>query len=215
MEIVIAMGIMTMVGLGYMRINAKKSQDERTTRVNSSIEEFTSELKAFMDRDGYCTETFRLLNLQQNKTIDVPSIRNPLGVQSFVIGQTYKDGHLKLSSLKLDGFQFDNESKTNGLGTLVVGIEKLGNIFGGKHVEKKITLSFNFSNTQNFLGCSLLTVAKTKDYTFNALEASKMLEREDVKEALKNNPEMLEIQKAIQTIKQQNEAFNKEMPEDY
>ncbi len=199
LEMTIVLGIMSVVALGYMKLSAQKSKEEKSARVGADARELMAEIKTMIARPGYCQATFKNQLLSPGKPVVLNEIRDPLDHAVYKVGDLFKRDQIKLTGLKLEKFRFDHAEQKTGLGTLKLELEKQADVFGAKHLSHELALTFNFDSANNIDECGPLGIQEKEVVSISGIDPQQFLKNnpEEVQKALKENPE---LQKAMQTL---------------
>lgn len=157
LEITIAMGLATGLLLFYMKMQGEQAKKALTAKVNQEIDTFFTDFKATMDRPGFCNKSFESTTMSDKSVTSIQTVKNPRGDIRYKVGDVYGSKTLKLNSITLKDFKPDDKEGFEGIATLELDIEKIGNVYGSKKISKQMEVSVTRDDTKKILACGSLS----------------------------------------------------------
>ncbi|EQC47532.1 prepilin-type N-terminal cleavage/methylation domain-containing protein [Bacteriovorax sp. Seq25_V] len=156
-EIVIAMGLMGVAALGYMKFQQNQMKGQKTIQNRAFIDDFTYEFKGYLSRPGICNKSFEDTSMTNGTTID--GIKRPDGVYKYKVGEKLPGSSYMISSLVLEDVYIDKTETQieiyRGEGSLKVTFEKLDKAsYGGNTLTKNIELDFTVNRLDKMQECA-------------------------------------------------------------
>jgi prepilin-type N-terminal cleavage/methylation domain-containing protein len=220
MEIVVAMGIMSLVALGYMRLTAQKAQQQRTDNINTAIDNFTADLRGLLSRPGFCQKTFENKTLRQQTPARADAFLTPIGNARYSTGEAMNGGLFLIDSIALQGFERESNEHPHGIATLVVTLQRLGTFYGSAQITREFEMYVERENDGKIINCmplasfaapsgarsprgtgSLISAGDIKDAVGNA-EVN--LSDRDIQRAIRSNPNIRKMHEALEAVEESN-----------
>jgi prepilin-type N-terminal cleavage/methylation domain-containing protein len=221
-EVAIVMGIMSIIALGVMKAFEMQAKSNRSERVNQRVDEFYGEVKALIERPGYCKSSASGLPLKNQKKVNFKAIKTPVNTVRYEVGKT-PDGLVTLSEMYFSEFIPENEEGTSGLAEFIVVFEKQGKIFGSKRIEKKISMEVSLDEHGKIFDCAPIgTNSLTSSPKFDQADLEDSLNQlrgkppteAEMKAVIEKNPMLKKLQDQAKKIQEANKRFDK-MAEDF
>lgn len=156
-QVMVAMGLMSVLALGLMRMMSNQVKGQKSMRASMEIDNFINELRLLISRPGSCEKTFENMSYQDG--MELMEIRRSNGETKYLVGNTYGFNTFKLAGLKIKGFSPDDPEAENyqtGLATLEINLEKKGQVYGGKTMSRKVDVVLQLDKNKKIVGCSTL-----------------------------------------------------------
>ncbi len=157
LEMTIAMGLAVGLLVFYMKMQGEQAKKAHTAKVSQEIDTFFTDFKATMDRPGFCNKSFENMNLSDNSSLNIQTVKNPRGDIRYKVGETYGGKTLKLNSITLKNFKPDDKEGFEGIATLELDIDKIGNIYGARKIFKTMEVSVTRDESRRILACGSLS----------------------------------------------------------
>jgi len=155
-EVLIAMGIMSMVALGYMHLTQQRANDERTKRVNEEITIFLADVRGLLSTRNSCKSTFENTRIRSTKPISLSAIKNSVGFEIYSNSHNHREGLFQVSALTLEDFKSSSAIVGETIATLIITIERKGAILGTPQITRGMELFFQLDKDGSILDCNLL-----------------------------------------------------------
>lgn len=139
-EVMIAVGMLSVVALGMMQLSEMKAKQDRTSRINSEIDSFMLDLKGLLGSPGYCLKSVENQVFTNDTGLEFKAIKTPIGRVRYSVGETYLNGSFKLSALEFQNFMAETSDGRDGVATLKVSFEKQGKIYGARQVSRTVEM---------------------------------------------------------------------------
>jgi prepilin-type N-terminal cleavage/methylation domain-containing protein len=206
-EVMVAMGIMSLVAVGYMHITQQRAKEERTQRINKEIEVFTSNVRNLFSTHGSCKSTFENIRIVNKNSISIPEIKNGVGVSIYSDTHAHTGGLFELTGLNLEEIKSSIEQGNETMGTLNIGFQKKGSILGASLVKRGIEIYFYLNDDGSVQACSPLSMLNEAPKAPSIPSGVPVeVDEEMLEKAIKDNPE---LQYAKEMLKQMQENQNK------
>ncbi len=240
-EIVIAMGLMGVAAVAYMKFQENQMRGQKTIQNRAFIDEFTYEFKGYLSRPGICNKSFDNVTMSDGASID--GIKRADGEYKYKVGEKLEGSSYMISALTLSNVYVDKTETQieiyRGEGSLNVEFKKLDKAsYGAKTLLKKIELDFTVNRIDKMQECapigklvlpaSMLNKESDsenkkedlKSKMNNAFEesATEMMKKtgvkvdqEDINKAIQENPDLMKAMENLKSLQKANENFEKLM----
>jgi hypothetical protein len=170
-EIMVALGLVSVVAVGILKLAEVNLKSSRTAAVNYELGSFKDEIRQFLSSSENCTKSFQkngnsFIDFKSNmSTVSFNTIKRDdgsvNGVSKYDNNTKYRDGTLKIKTIQI-GPYIPNNSTTDlfsGATRLFITYEKQGLVFGTQTVTQAIELTTALeggtgSNKNNLRSCS-------------------------------------------------------------
>jgi prepilin-type N-terminal cleavage/methylation domain-containing protein len=227
LEIVVAMGLMSLGLVFLMRMQTNQAKNAATTKSNIELESLISDIRGIMTKGGYCEKTLKNLVLTNEGVLNLADIRNPKGEIRYSVGKKYGDNTILLKSMRVKNFSSHEAGGLDGVATLEITLEKPKMTLGQKEVVRSIDISIYRDSDFKILGCEsiaaagIIPVITTGDPTITPTVIKKVINEipaetqneakaiEETKDLIEKNKIMKESYETLQNLKKMQEEMQK------
>ena len=232
-EVMIAVGMLSVVALGLMQLSEMKAKQERTSRINSEIDTFMVDLKGLLGSPGYCLKSLENQTFSDQRGLKFDSIKTPIGRIRYSVGEVYANGSFMISGLEFENFMPETEDERDGVATLKVSFEKQGKIHGASQVSRTIEMFIVRDVNRKIedcytVGSTVPTIASRKQHDglgdvtqddikqfIQAQEAEAPVpNKEEINKLVKENPNLKKMQEITNQILKANEEMARRLREE-
>ncbi len=185
-EIVIAVGLLSILAAGFMKLSELNFRSTRTTAVNYELASLKDEIRQLISDSSACKNTFA--GIRRSTTDTNPfNITTPLKKKDntalYAPNTLIRDGTLKITSIQLGTFAPDAVGSFTGTVPLTLKYQKQGLIFGGTTVtQDPITLNVTLNNIAGVDQFKILSCSTKSDPTSGDC-GSKLCVRAEIEKA--------------------------------
>ena len=230
LQVVVAMGLMSVLSLSFMQMMKNQNKSQRSVRASMELDNFINEFRAVMSLPGTCKKSFG--GKTYHNGLDIQHIIRPNGIIKYKVGSLYGLKGLRLKGIRLTEFSSDSasgEAIQMGLASMEIDVEKRGKVYGAKNMTRKISIILYLDQSKKIVGCTRLggggintagpTVSpeaiKEAIDAFggvankNLKKGKPSAEAERVRKLIENNPSLKALQESIMQIKKTNQQMDK------
>lgn len=153
-ELMIALGIMTAALMGYMKMMAHQTKQNRTNVAAQELSNYYREISAYIGKGQICEKTFIDKALVNNLKIN--SIKKRNGTDKYLVGAPYAGNVVKIKSMNLTEVEKEHDNIFKGSAQLTIHFEKMGKVYGVKEIRKTIELDFIVNEKNKIITCASL-----------------------------------------------------------
>ena len=230
-EVVVAMGVLSIGALFLMQMQTQQAKSAATTKANIEIESLVADLRGLLTRSEYCVPSFSNLSLPDGGEVSVPDIRNLQGKIKYAVGQVYGDRTIRIKSIVIKNFEADSPPVLTGVGKLELTIERAKNAYGAKDVKRMIDVTLMLDSARKIIGCQTLAAGGSEmsgsitNQKIDTKVVSKVLEDKapetkeeeiamrETAETIEKNLQMKEAVQALKDLKKAQEEMVKKQEE--
>lgn len=154
LELMITLGLMSAASIGYMKLMSQQTKQNKTNVANQEAANLHSEIKSYLGKSGVCDKTFENLTLEDN--LQLKEIKKTNGKAKFKIDQIYGNRAIKIKAIQFLDFEEEEGNPLKGSGQLAFTFEKMGKVYGGKRVVRKIELDLILDKSDKIISCAPL-----------------------------------------------------------
>ncbi len=231
-EVMIAVGMLSVVALGLMQLSEMKSKQDRTSRINSDIDTFMIDLKGLLGSPGYCFKSVENQVFSSERGLKFSAIKTPIGRIRYSVGGVYANGSFMLSDLEFQNFTPETADERDGVATLKVSFEKQGKIYGASQVSRTIEMFVLRDENKKVedcytVGSTVPTLASRNNSSSSGTVTSEDIKQfvstqeaeipvpknEEINKLIKKNPNLRKMQEITNQIIKNNEEMSRRLKE--
>lgn len=188
-EVMVAMGIMSLVAVGYMHLTQQRAKEERTQRINAGIEDFVENVQGLISTLGSCKASFKDARFDTTQSMEIAEIKNSLGIPIYMKNHLHPEGLFQLQSIKIEDIKSTIRDGDETVARLVMSIEKKGAIFGASQIKKGIDLFVSLNEDGSVKDCGPLALMGQLQKP-QEISVGDGVTEELIEKAIKDNPEL-------------------------
>jgi hypothetical protein len=220
-QVVIAAGMMSMLGLFMMRMQENQSKTQNDIEAKAEMLSFMQKFSSLMATPGYCEKNLKGIKIGRESGISLDKFIAPNGRVVFKVGEVYGDRQIILKSIEQKEFFFDDEEETRGILSLSVALEKKKKSFGARVLKKTLEVIVRVDEKGQIAGCASSGIDTTGASTIGAVPIEKVikksaagiemddLDEKEIKKIIDNNEALKQMQEAINNMNKSNSEMDK------
>lgn len=226
-QVIVAMGMMSILGLAMMKMNSQQIQNTKTIKVKTEANQFYSEVVSFLSKPEICTSNFKNRSINDEASLEKISYKS--GKVKYEKGKLYGQNAFRLHRIYTSDYYSDNG---DGIGTIMVNLEleATGNINGNKIQKKAFELNVLTNDHGKITSCSPSAIqtggggtvsgkspAEIKQVITNIVNnpnsAQTNPDAKEIQKVIDSNPTLKALRESAESMKKMNERFEQAQKE--
>lgn len=185
LQVLIAVGLAGALSVYLMKLNSEQLKVSETAKTNHIYQTFTEEIKSVLSKTSVCFNSFKEIDYD-GETGELERIVGKNKKVYFRAGRVIEK-RILIKSMKLGKFLADDPDEVSvGAADLIIELERVKNIYGGKKLIKKIPMNLLVDDEFKILNCGTLS----SGVNFEPLSLDNMLKVIDSKPLEKVHPKV-------------------------
>ncbi|MBT3585213.1 MAG: prepilin-type N-terminal cleavage/methylation domain-containing protein [Halobacteriovoraceae bacterium] len=235
-EIMIAVGLMSVISLGVMHFMENQTKSANTMETKMEANSFLMEFQNYLTKAGVCSNSLKGLTLPSDEEgeVEFDELKSPIGKTKYQTGKRFPS-NIILEKMTLSNFEAENTAGDMGSMELTLHFRKPKMTYGNKIIKKKINIEVLKDDSGKILNCgppglmvlnptiSVEEIQKivnennggspaTDEALANNTNPKDIdLEKQEVQKIIENNPYLKELKNAMKSLKENNAAAEEQM----
>lgn len=154
-EVMIVIAIMSIVALGIATLMSNITTSTSTQKANFELNNLHEEIRSLLSTPSACQQTFVNTPLAVGMNVAFPAIKNPAGVNTYVVGNTYGDNAVRITRVAITAYR--DTLPTYGVATLGVDFTPIAQVLGSQVLHREIMLQTQKSPGNLLITCIALS----------------------------------------------------------